>query len=156
MASLGALAARKATFLLALILMASPVAGLRPMRAGRLRTWRMPRPLRRMRLPFFRCLVMSPTMPMSMALTFAFGRPLLSANAIARWRSVTVSAFTAFFTGAILGMLISAFCMCLPLLRFCADDCRKCIDFTPISVFGDSRYRICSRLGVLGLYVVRL
>ena len=34
--------ARKATFLLALIWMASPAAGLRPMRAVRLRTWRMP------------------------------------------------------------------------------------------------------------------
>jgi hypothetical protein len=38
--------ARKATFLLALILIASPVAGLRPMRAGRLRTCRMPSPVR--------------------------------------------------------------------------------------------------------------
>ena len=36
------LVARKATFLLALILMASPVAGLRPMRAAHLRTCRMP------------------------------------------------------------------------------------------------------------------
>src|SRR5262252_9625524 len=37
-ASLSSLAARKATFLLALILIGSPVAGLRPMRAARLRT----------------------------------------------------------------------------------------------------------------------
>jgi hypothetical protein len=43
-ASLRSLAARNATFLLALILMASPVAGLRPMRAARCRTCRMPRP----------------------------------------------------------------------------------------------------------------
>ena len=57
-ASFRSLAARKATFLLALILMASPVAGLRPMRAGRLRTCRMPRPPMRMRAPRFRCLVM--------------------------------------------------------------------------------------------------
>jgi hypothetical protein len=37
-ASLSSLAARNATFLLALILIGSPVAGLRPMRAARLRT----------------------------------------------------------------------------------------------------------------------
>jgi hypothetical protein len=37
-ASLSSLDARKATFLLALILIGSPVAGLRPMRAARLRT----------------------------------------------------------------------------------------------------------------------
>ncbi len=37
-ASLRSLATRKATFFDALILIASPVAGLRPMRAGRLRT----------------------------------------------------------------------------------------------------------------------
>src|SRR5262249_35275826 len=43
-ASFKSFAARKAIFLLALILMASPVAGLRPIRAGRLRTCRMPRP----------------------------------------------------------------------------------------------------------------
>ena len=36
--SFSSLAARKATFFDALILIASPVAGLRPMRAGRLRT----------------------------------------------------------------------------------------------------------------------
>ena len=37
-ASLSSLLARKATFLLALIWIGSPVAGLRPIRAGRLRT----------------------------------------------------------------------------------------------------------------------
>ena len=42
--SLRSFEARKAIFLLALILMASPVAGLRPMRAGRFLTCRMPRP----------------------------------------------------------------------------------------------------------------
>src|SRR5262249_35924269 len=62
-------AARKAIFLLALILMASPVAGLRPIRAGRLRTCRMPRPPILMRLPFFRCLVISLIMPVSIAFT---------------------------------------------------------------------------------------
>ena len=47
--SLSSLAGRKATFLLALIWIGSPVAGLRPMRAARLRTTRMPRPPMRMR-----------------------------------------------------------------------------------------------------------
>src|SRR5499425_3000642 len=55
--SLSSLAARKATFLLALIWIGSPVAGLRPIRAARLRTTRMPRPPMRMRSPFLRCLV---------------------------------------------------------------------------------------------------
>src|SRR5207245_156772 len=48
-ASLSSLAGRKATFLLALIWIGSPVAGLRPMRAARLRTTRMPRPPMRIR-----------------------------------------------------------------------------------------------------------
>src|SRR5262245_66249869 len=68
-ASFKSFAARKAIFLLALILMASPVAGLRPIRAGRLRTCRMPRPPILMRLPFFRCLVISLIMPVSIAFT---------------------------------------------------------------------------------------
>jgi hypothetical protein len=38
------LAGRKAIFLLALISIASPVAGFLPIRAARFRTWRMPRP----------------------------------------------------------------------------------------------------------------
>jgi hypothetical protein len=49
--------ARKATFLLALIWIGSPVAGLRPMRAARLRTSRMPRPEIFTRSPFFSCYV---------------------------------------------------------------------------------------------------
>src|SRR5262245_6507880 len=67
-AALSSLTARNATFLLALILMAWPVAGLRPMRAGRLRTCRMPRPFSLTRLPFFRCLAITATMSMRMAL----------------------------------------------------------------------------------------
>ena len=50
------LAARKATLLLALILIASPVIGLRPMRAARLRTSRMPSPAIFTRSPFFQVL----------------------------------------------------------------------------------------------------
>src|SRR3984893_16014200 len=53
-ASFNSLEARKATFLLALIWIGSPVAGLRPMRAARLRTCRMPKPTMRMRSPFLR------------------------------------------------------------------------------------------------------
>src|ERR1700746_62105 len=54
------LLARKATFLPALIWIGSPVAGLRPMRAARCLTCRMPRPAIRMRSPFFRCRVIKP------------------------------------------------------------------------------------------------
>ena len=50
-----------AIFLLALILMASPVAGFRPILAARFRTWRMPRPVRRILAPFFRWRVVSVT-----------------------------------------------------------------------------------------------
>src|SRR5438874_889377 len=64
-ASFRSLAARKATFLLALILIGSPVAGLRPMRAGRLRTCRTPSPPIRMRAPRFKCLVTVTTMSSS-------------------------------------------------------------------------------------------
>src|SRR5437773_1169832 len=42
MASLSSLAARNAFFLLAFIWLSSPVGGLRPLRAARLRTTRMP------------------------------------------------------------------------------------------------------------------
>ena len=51
-ASFSSFAGRKAIFLLALILIASPVAGFRPIRAARFRTWRMPRPVRRILSPF--------------------------------------------------------------------------------------------------------
>src|SRR5262249_39046112 len=57
MASFNSLDARKATFLLAPILIASPVAGLRPMRAPLFLTCNMPRPAIRIRSPFFKCLV---------------------------------------------------------------------------------------------------
>jgi hypothetical protein len=85
-ASFSSLAGRKAIFLLALILICSPVAGLRPTRAGRERTWKLPRPFSRILLPFFRCLVKvwtnSPRMA-SPAASAAHGSPqgpLLSAS----------------------------------------------------------------------------
>jgi hypothetical protein len=52
-AILSSLVARKATFLLALMWICSPVAGLRPIRAARFRTIRIPRPAIFTRSPFF-------------------------------------------------------------------------------------------------------
>ena len=59
-ASRSSLAGRKA-ILLALILMASPVAGFQPIPAARFRIRRMPRPVRRISLPLLRCRVASAT-----------------------------------------------------------------------------------------------
>src|SRR5262245_29736310 len=109
------LAARNAIFLLALILMLSPVAGLRPIRAGRLRTCKMPRPFKRMRLPFLRCLVMSSTICISRALTSAFLTAWASESAVARCRRVTVSTLAFALAGATLGMLNSMRFMCCPI-----------------------------------------
>src|ERR1700692_4766905 len=89
-ASLSSLEARKATFLLALIWMASPVAGLRPMRAARLRTCKMPSPPMRMRSPFLRCLTILPTRPPRMASACFFDSSLSSARLAARFFNVTV------------------------------------------------------------------
>ena len=66
-ASLSSLAARNATFLLALIWMGSPVAGLRPIRAARVLTSRIPRPFIRILAPVFRCVVMAVTKSASKA-----------------------------------------------------------------------------------------
>src|SRR5271166_163011 len=72
--------------------MASPVAGLRPMRAARFRTCRMPRPPIRMRSPFLRCLTILPTRPASMASACFFESSLSSATLAARCFNVTVVA----------------------------------------------------------------
>jgi hypothetical protein len=102
--------------LLALILMASPVAGLRPIRAGRLRTCRMPRPPILMRLPFFRCLgLLDHAREHSVHLRLRDA--WLWARVMASCFNVTVSTFAAVFTGATLGMLGSIVCMWGPLLR---------------------------------------
>src|SRR5262249_42101501 len=95
MASFNSLEARNATFLEALILIASPVAGLRPMRGPRLRTTRMPRPLRRMRAPFFRCLVIRPMVSSSIALALFWESSCFSASWLARLRVEMVSTFAA-------------------------------------------------------------
>src|ERR1043165_8948379 len=91
-ASLSSFAARKATFLLALILIGSPVAGLRPMRAARLRTCRMPSPPIRMRSPFFRCFTTRSTMLPRMASECFLASSCCSATFAARCFRVTVGA----------------------------------------------------------------
>ena len=98
-ASFNSLAGRKATFLLAAIWMVSPVAGLRPCRAGRSFTSRMPRPFIRMRSPFFRCLVTDSTIAASRALACFLGMLCPSAIASNTVFSVIVAA-AAFFCGA--------------------------------------------------------
>src|SRR5262249_11877402 len=73
-ASLKPFATRNATFfhaLLALILISSPVAGLRPLRAGRagrIRTCRTPRLGMRILLPFFSTRPMSATKPVNISI----------------------------------------------------------------------------------------
>src|SRR6202048_1048902 len=95
--SLSSLAARNATFLLALIWMGSPVAGLRPMRAARLRTCRMPSPPMRMRSPFLRCLVTRPTRSPSTASVCFFDISWDSERFAARCFRVTVAGVPGFF-----------------------------------------------------------
>src|ERR1700733_1465301 len=84
--SLSSLEARNATFLEALILIASPVAGLRPMRGPRLRTTRMPSPFKRMRAPFLRCLVIKAITSSSIALALFCDSSCFSASWLASWR----------------------------------------------------------------------
>src|SRR5947208_866120 len=105
-ASLRSLDARNATFLLALILIGSPVAGLRPMRAARWRTCRMPSPTIRRRLPFFRCLTMLPTMSLSIASACFFATSWLSASSAARCLRVTVGWGFPGFLAAIVDRLL--------------------------------------------------
>src|SRR5947199_2608565 len=105
-ASLSSLAARNATFLLALILIGSPVAGLRPIRAARWRTCRMPSPPMRKRLPFFRCLTMLPTMSLSIASACFFAISWPSASSAARCLRVTVGWGFPGFLAAIVDRLL--------------------------------------------------
>src|ERR1700722_10640965 len=106
-APFSSLAGRNATFLLALILMASPVAGFRPIRAARFRTWRMPSPVRRILAPFLRWRVVSVTKSPSTASACLFAISWLSANSAARCLRVMVAwvadlAGAAFFAAAFL------------------------------------------------------
>src|SRR5690606_16342402 len=89
-ASLSALPALKPGFIEAAILISSPVRGLRPVRAARLRTSKVPKPTRVTLSPFFRALVM-------VAMTASTARP-----ASARDRSAapaTASMNSALFIG---------------------------------------------------------
>ena len=72
---------------------------IRPIRAARLRTWRMPRPVRRILSPLFRWRVVSVTKSPSTASACFFAMSWLSANAAARCLSVMV-AWTADLAGA--------------------------------------------------------
>src|SRR3954451_5885981 len=72
--------------------MGSPVAGLRPMRAARFRTCRMPRPPMRIRSPFFRCFTTRSTMLPRMASACFFESSWPSATFAERCFSVTVGA----------------------------------------------------------------
>ena len=83
-------------FLLALISIASPVAGLRPMRAERLRTSRVPSPAMRIRAPFLRCSPIKATVPASISFACFVEIPCASPIEVASWRSVTSSPFTGF------------------------------------------------------------
>src|SRR5262249_667919 len=95
-ASLRSFAARNATFLLALILIGSPVAGLGPMRAARWRTARMPSPPMRMREPFLRCFTPCPTKSLSIVSACFFAISCSSASEAARCLRVTVAWVPAF------------------------------------------------------------
>src|SRR5260370_28319336 len=107
-ASLRSLDARNATFLLALILIGSPVAGLRPIRAARWRTCRMPSPTRRRRLPFFRGLTMLPTRSLSIVSACFFAISSLSASSAARCLRGTVGWGFPDFLAAIVDRLLFA------------------------------------------------
>ena len=98
-ASFSFLAGRKAIFLLALILIASPVAGFRPILAARFRTWRMPRPVRRILSPFLRCRVANVTKSPRTASACFFGRSWLSDKPAARCFSVMVACYRSFGRG---------------------------------------------------------
>src|SRR6202453_2514763 len=100
-ASFNSLPARKVTFLLALIFTASPVCGLRPIRASRLFTWKIPSPTIRTLLPFTRCLASRSTVSVSMVSAWVLGSSCASAISAAICFSVTTGAgVLAFATAA--------------------------------------------------------
>src|ERR1700712_3516124 len=88
MAAFNSFEGRKAIFLLAAIWIDAPVAGLRPARAGRSLTSRIPRPLMRSRLPAVRCVTSRPTIFIRTASACFFGIEWLSPNCSARCFSV--------------------------------------------------------------------
>ena len=90
-ASLSSLAALKAIFRLAAISITWPVPGLRPVRAGRSRTCRMPRPVNRTFSPALSRVVTSATRELSTASLCCLVRLFVSANSGASCLSVTVA-----------------------------------------------------------------
>src|ERR1700712_5683453 len=75
--------------------MLSPVAGLRPMRASRVLTARIPSPLMRIRAPRFRCVVTAATKSASRVWACFFGRACASPSCSNTAFSVTTGAAAA-------------------------------------------------------------
>src|ERR1700712_44449 len=80
--------------------MLSPVAGLRPMRASRVLTARIPSPLMRIRAPCFRCVVTAATKSASRMWACFFGRAYASPSCSNTAFSVTTGAAAALALGA--------------------------------------------------------
>src|SRR5215217_4112321 len=84
------------------------------MRAARLRTCRMPRPLRRILSPFFRLLAIISTTWLSISLAWRLGTSCISERRSAMLRSVRIGdadaaeAFAVFFTEAFAEALLAA------------------------------------------------
>src|SRR3546814_3021533 len=79
-ASFSALPALKAGFFAAAIWISSPVRGLRPVRAARARTSKVPKPIRLTLSPAFRAPVIEPTTASSARPASALDRPELAAK----------------------------------------------------------------------------
>src|ERR1700677_4456042 len=98
--------------------MVSPVAGLRPVRAARALSSRMPSPLMRIRSPRFRCVVIAVTNSASIPWACFFGRPWASPSCSNTVFNVTTGAGAAFAWGA--GAL--AFALAVTAAAFFATD----------------------------------
>lgn len=101
-------AGSNATFLLALILICSPVAGLRPMRAA-LAYLQYAEPSQPETVALFRWRVVSATMSQRIASACRFGRSWRSANSAANCLSVTVSAVAVFAVAGFAIVFIPSF-----------------------------------------------
>src|SRR4051812_48327261 len=110
-ASFSSLAGRKAIFLLALIWIGSPVAGLRPIRAARALTWKMPRLGMRILVPCCRCSTKPCTNASSNASAWRFGRSWLSASPAAICFRLTAAAVAPFTATAVPLGLAGAFAL---------------------------------------------
>src|SRR4029078_12901538 len=111
MAIFRAALARNATFLRALIGIASPVAGLRPTRAARFRTRRIPRPAIFTCSPFLRCFLIIPASSSNISRPCFLVRSCCVANVKANVLVVIVE--------AVMGFVPSCTCVpCISLMRF--------------------------------------